>query len=114
MSISTRPFDKTPDGQQVTEFILTNKHGASISVIDFGGIVTNIIVPDKNGVMADVALGFDTIDGYLIDHGCMGDTVGRYGNRIGKGQFTLDGISYQLACNNGANHLHGGNVGFSQ
>ena len=114
MAIMTKPFGSTAAGQAVTQYTMTNHAGASVSVIDFGGIVTNIIVPDKNGAMADVALGFDTIDGYLIDHGCMGDTVGRYGNRIGKGQFTLDGVSYQLACNNGANHLHGGNVGFSQ
>lgn len=114
MAIMTKPFGSTPAGQAVTQYTMTNHAGASVSVIDYGGIVTNIIVPDKNGVMADVALGFDAIGGYLIDHGCMGDTVGRYGNRIGKGQFTLDGVSYQLACNNGANHLHGGNVGFSQ
>ena len=114
MSITMRAFGSTKDGQAVTQYTMTNKAGASVSVINYGGIVTNICVPDRNGALADVALGFDTIDGYLADHGCMGDTIGRYGNRIAKGQFTLDGIRYQLACNNGENHLHGGNVGFNQ
>lgn len=114
MAITQKPFGQTRDGQAVTLYTMTNGAGASVSVINYGGIVTSICVPDKNGVLADVALGFDSIDGYLIDHGSMGDTVGRYGNRIAEGRFTLDGVSYQLACNNGANHLHGGNVGFSQ
>ena len=114
MSISTKPFGKLPDGQAVTQYTMTNARGASVSVIDYGGIVTSIIVPDKDGHLDDVALGFDHLDGYLADHGCMGDTVGRYGNRIAAGRFTLDGVTYQLACNNGANHLHGGNIGFSQ
>lgn len=114
MSISTKPFGQLPNGQAVTQYTMTNARGASVSVIDYGGIVTSILVPDKNGRLDDVALGFDHLGGYLADHGCMGDTVGRYGNRIAAGRFTLDGVTYQLACNNGANHLHGGNVGFSQ
>ena len=114
MSISTKPFGQLPDGQAVTQYTMTNARGASVSVIDYGGIVTSILVPDKNGRLDDVALGFDHLGGYLADNGCMGDTVGRYGNRIAAGRFTLDGVTYQLACNNGANHLHGGNVGFSQ
>jgi len=112
--ISVKPFGTLPGGEAVSLYTMTNKSGASVSVIDYGGIVTSICVPDKNGVLADVALGFDSLDGYLIDHGCMGDTVGRYGNRIADGRFTLDGVTYQLALNNGKNHLHGGNVGFSQ
>ena len=114
MSITTKPFGQLPSGEAVTQYTMTNASGASVSVIDFGGILTNIFVPDRDGKLADVALGCDTLEGYLADHGCMGDTVGRYGNRIAKGQFTLDGVPYQLACNNGENHLHGGNVGFSQ
>ena len=113
MSISTKPFGQTKDGQQVTQYILTNHSGASIAVIDFGAILTSIIVPDREGNLADVALGFDSMDKYGVSHGSMGDTVGRYGNRIGKGKFTLDGVDYQLALNDhGINHLHGGNVGF--
>ena len=112
--ITTKPFGQLPSGQAVTQYTMTNSSGASVSLIDFGGIVTSIIVPDKNGKLADVALGFDNLEAYLADHGCMGDTVGRYGNRIAAGRFTLEGVEYQLACNNGKNHLHGGNVGFSQ
>ena len=112
--ITVKPFGALPTGEAVSQYTMTNKCGASVSVIDYGGIVTSICVPDKNGVLGDVALGFDSLDGYLADHGCMGDTIGRYGNRIGKGRFTLDGVTYQLACNNGENHLHGGNVGFNK
>ena len=112
--ITTKPFGQLPNGQAVTQYTMTNSSGASVSMIDYGGIVTSIIVQDKNGNMADVALGFDNLEAYLADHGCMGDTVGRYGNRITAGRFTLEGVEYQLALNNGKNHLHGGNVGFSQ
>ena len=112
--ITTKPFGQLPDGQAVTQYTMTNSSGASVSLIDYGGIVTSIIVPDKDGNLADVALGFDNLEAYLADHGCMGDTVGRYGNRITAGRFTLEGVEYQLALNNGKNHLHGGNVGFSK
>ena len=114
MSICIKPFGLTKDGRQVNQYTLTNKTGASISVIEWGAILTSIIVPDREGNMADVALGFDSMEKYGGGHGAMGDTVGRYGNRIGKGKFTLDGVEYQLALNDhGVNHLHGGNVGFS-
>lgn len=109
MAITSKVFGQMQDGRDVTMYTLTNKMGASISVINYGAILTNIIVPDKNGVMADVALGFDTLDKYLGKHGSMGDTVGRYGNRIGKGKFSIDGVEYQLDLNDhGVNHLHGG------
>ena len=112
--ITVKPFGTLPGGEAVSLYTMTNKAGASVSVTNYGGIVTSICVPDKNGALADVALGFDNLDGYLADHGCMGDTVGRYGNRIALGRFNLDGAAYQLACNNGENHLHGGYVGFSK
>ena len=82
MSITTRPFGTSKAGQAVTEYTLTNKSGASIKVIDLGAILTSIIVPDRDGKLADVALGFDTLDRYDDHHGSMGDTIGRYGNRI--------------------------------
>ncbi len=114
MAIIIKPFGQTKDGQQVNQYTLTNKSGASITVIEWGAILTSIIVPDREGNLADVALGFDNLEKYLGSHGSMGDTVGRYGNRIGKGKFTLDGVNYQLALNDhGINHLHGGNVGFA-
>ncbi len=114
MAITQSPFGSLPTGQAVTKYTMTNRQGGSVSLIDYGGIVTSICVPDRDGQLADVALGFDTLERYLDDHGCMGDTVGRYGNRIGKGRFTLDGVTYQLALNNGENHLHGGFNGFSK
>ena len=115
MSITKKPFGTAPDGSPVTMYTMTNAFGSSVSVIDYGAILTSIMVPDREGKLADVALGFDSMDKYSVGHGCMGDTVGRYGNRIGKGRFTLDGVTYQLALNDhGKNHLHGGNVGFSK
>ena len=96
MSITMKPFGCTKDGQNVTKYTMTNKSGASVSVTDFGAITVSIIVPDRNDQMADVCLGFDDVKYYEAKHGSMGDTVGRYGNRIGKGQFTLDGVKYQL------------------
>ena len=113
MAITTRPFGVTSDGQAATLYTMTNRSGASVSVTDFGAITVSIIVPDRDDKLADVCLGFDDVSKYEAKHGSMGDTVGRYGNRIAKGQFTLDGVSYQLELNNGANHLHGGFKGFS-
>ena len=107
--ITTKPFGTLPTGEAVTMYTMTNKSGASISMIDYGAIVTSIIVPDREGKLADVALGFDKLEKYTVKHGSMGDTVGRYGNRIGAGKFTLDGVEYQLDLNDhGVNHLHGG------
>lgn len=115
MAINQKPFGQAPNGEQVTMFTMTNKQGASVSVIDYGAILTSILVPDKDGKLADVALGFDSMEKYGAGHGSMGDTIGRYGNRIGKGRFTLDGVSYQLALNDhGKNSLHGGNENFAR
>ncbi len=114
MSISTVVWGKCPEGKDVRKFTMTNAMGASVSVIEWGATVTSIIVPDAGGNLADVALGFDRLEAYLEPHGSMGDTIGRYGNRICAGKFTLDGQTYQLALNDhGVNHLHGGNVGFA-
>ena len=113
MSITTRPFGQTAQGETVTQYILTNKTGATVKLINYGANLTSLTVPDREGKLADVVTGFDTLAGYLKPHGSMGDTIGRYGNRIAKGRFTLDGVTYQLAINNGENHLHGGLVGFS-
>lgn len=112
MSITKRVFGRNAQGETVTQYILTNAMGAAIKVIDFGAILTSVTVPDRNGKLADVVTGFDDMEGYLKPHGSMGETIGRYGNRIAKGRFTIDGETYQLAINNGENHLHGGKVGF--
>ena len=113
MSITTRPFGTTPAGEAVTEYTLTNASGASVSICDFGGAITSIKVPDRNGVLADVALGFDSVDEYAGSRsGCMGALIGRVGNRIGGAAFDLEGEHYVLGKNNGENNLHGGPVGF--
>jgi aldose 1-epimerase len=104
----------TVDGRAVERFALTNKHGIEIRAISYGGIITSIKAPDRNGVMGDIVLGFDTLDGYLGDHPYFGGIIGRYGNRIAKGRFAIDGQEYPLATNNGPNHLHGGNRGFDK
>lgn len=112
MSITTKAFGMNQDSQPVTMYTLTNAIGASVSIIDFGGIITSIIVPDKAGSFADVCTGFDHIAPYLVDNGNMGALIGRYGNRIAKGHMTIDGTDYSLYINNGENHLHGGKEGY--
>jgi aldose 1-epimerase len=113
-SVSHAPFGTTKDGKPVELYTMTNSHGVEVRAMTYGGIITSIRVPDRAGAMADVVLGFDTLDGYLKDPPYFGAIVGRYGNRIAKGQFTLDGRTYKLATNNGPNHLHGGLKGFDK
>jgi aldose 1-epimerase len=112
--VKTDQFGALPGGQAVTRYRLTNANGVSVAVIDYGGIVTEVNVPDREGKTANVTLGFDKLDGYLGPDPYFGALVGRYGNRIAKGQFTLEGKAYDLAKNNGPNSLHGGKVGFNE
>lgn len=112
--ITQAPFGTLPDGRQVTQYTLKNASGMLVRILDFGGIIQEIHVPDRNGDVADVALGFDTLEPYLKDSPYFGALIGRYGNRIAKGRFTLDGKTYQLPVNNGDNHLHGGEPGFDK
>lgn len=107
-------FGKMPDGTVVTGYTLVNRNNVTIQAIEYGAIVTSIRVPDKDGKVADVALGFDTLDGYLKGHPYFGANAGRCANRIAKGKFRIDGKEYTLATNNGANHLHGGKAGFDK
>ncbi len=107
------PFG-TIGGKAVEQFTLTNKNGVEIRAITYGGIITSITTPDRTGAMGDIVLGFDSLDGYLGGHPYFGAIIGRYGNRIAKGRFTIDGTEYKLATNNGPNHLHGGNKGFDK
>jgi aldose 1-epimerase len=95
-------------------FTLTNKNGMMVKITNYGGIVTSLIVPDREGNFSDVVLGFDSLQPYLDGHPYFGAIVGRYGNRIAKGNFTIDGMEYTLATNNGPNHLHGGIKGFDK
>jgi aldose 1-epimerase len=103
------------DNQPVTEYTLTNSSGMHVSVLNYGGTVTKLIVPDKNGNQGDVVLGFDSFDGYLQKNDpYFGSLVGRYANRIANGKFTLDGKTYTLAGNDHGNSLHGGNKGYDK
>jgi aldose 1-epimerase len=112
--ITQAPFGTLPDGRQVNQYTLTNKSGMLVRILDFGGIITEIHVPDRDGRLADVALGFDTLEPYLGESPYFGALIGRYGNRIARGRFTLDGKQYVLATNDGDNHLHGGKQGFDK
>jgi aldose 1-epimerase len=112
--IAREPFGTMPDGRAVERFRLTNAGGMTVDAIGYGGIITSIRVPDRDGRMDDVVLGFDTLEGYLGEHPFFGAIIGRYGNRIASGAFTLDGQAYTLASNNGPNHLHGGEQGFDK
>ena len=113
-STAKKPFGKTPDGQQVDLYVLTNKSGAEAAITTFGGTVVSLKVPDRSGKLGDVVLGFDSVEGYVSGASYFGATIGRYGNRIGHAQFSLDGKTYTLAKNNGENSLHGGIKGFNK
>lgn len=106
-------FNTTIDGKAVQLYTLTNKSGASVSITNYGGRVVSILVPNKDNKLVDVALGYDSLKSYQkVDEPFFGALIGRYGNRIGKGLFTLDGNQYKLQLNNGPNTLHGGKDGF--
>ena len=105
----------TVDGQEVKQYTLTNASGTIVKILNYGGYVTNIIVPDKAGAKGDVVLGFESMEGYLQKgNPFMGCLVGRYANRIGGAKFVLEGKTYQLAANNNGNSLHGGLKGFDK
>jgi len=113
-STTKKSFGKTPDGQPVDLYVLTNKSGGEASITDYGGALVSLKMPDRNGKLADVVLGYDGAGGYIADKSYFGALVGRYGNRIGHAQFVLDGKTYKLAKNNGENTLHGGLKGFNK
>jgi aldose 1-epimerase len=107
-------YGRLPDGREVYSYSLKNRSGSQVNVINYGATITSIVVPDRHGKYEDVVLGYDSLQGYLDDKSFFGSIVGRYGNRIGKGKFKLDGKNYQLTINDGENHLHGGKVGFNK
>ncbi len=114
MSIKKQAFGKTKDGKDVDLYKLTNANGLKTEIMTYGGIVRTLDVPDRNGNFADIVLGYDTLGEYIENNPYFGALVGRCGNRIAKGKFTLDGVEYTLATNNGPNHLHGGVKGFDK
>ena len=111
-TITKQEFGKLPDGREAYLFTLKNQAGSEVKITNYGAIVVSILVPDRNGKLGDVVLGYDSLDGYVKDKSFLGAIVGRYGNRIAKGKFTLDGKEYQLDINDGENSLHGGSQGF--
>jgi aldose 1-epimerase len=107
-------FGTMPDGSKVDKYTFANAHRMEVSILSYAGIIQSIVVPDKSGTLADIALGFDTLEDYLKPNPYFGAIIGRYGNRIAKGQFTLNGQQYQIPINEGSNALHGGPEGFDK
>jgi aldose 1-epimerase len=113
-AVTSAPFGKTPQGELVTLHTLTNKNGMSVSIMDYGATIVKILTPDRNGKLGDVVLGFDKFAPYVHLSPYFGATVGRYANRIAKGQFQIGKIIYQLPINDPPNSLHGGVRGFDK
>ena len=107
-------FGKISDGVSVELYRLSNRNGVEAAISTYGGAIVSLLVPDRHGKIADVALGYDSCDGYLSDAAYLGPILGRHANRIAKGRFTLNGVTYNLARNNGEHHLHGGLKGFDK
>ena len=112
--VTRTPFGTLPDGRAVELLTLTNAHGIEVRAMTYGGIIISVRAPDRAGRLDDIVLGYDSLEGYVRKSPYFGAIVGRFGNRIARGRFTLDGRSYTLATNNGPNHLHGGIVGFDK
>jgi len=114
MKLEQRLFGTTPDGTAVKIYTLANRQGMVAKITEYGAILTELWVPDRNGKPGDVVLGFDNLERYVKGHPFFGAIAGRVANRIAKGKFTLDGREYTLAVNNAPNHLHGGLKGFDK
>ena len=112
--VSKEDFGTTPDGEKVEQYTLRNDSGMEVKIITYGGRITSLTAPDAEGNYEDVVLGFNSLDQYLEDNPFFGALIGRFGNRIANGKFTLDGQEYTLAQNDGQNHLHGGEKGFDK
>jgi aldose 1-epimerase len=115
LQIRKQPFGTTAEKKAVDLYTLTNRNGVEAGIITYGGIVVSLKVPDRQGKLQEVTLGYDSLDGYLKNNTpYFGALIGRYANRIGKGTFSLGGREYRLAANSGGSHLHGGNRGFDK
>ena len=112
--LSSHSFGELSDGREISAFVLQNANGMSVQILDLGGVIASLKVPDSSGNFADVITGFDYPQPYLDGAGYMGAIVGRYANRISEGSFSVDGVNYRLAKNNGNNAIHGGLVGFDK
>jgi aldose 1-epimerase len=113
-SVTHEKFGTAPDGKQVDVYTLVNAHGIRTRILTYGGIIQTLETPDRAGKLDDIVLGFDDMQGYVKSSPYFGAIVGRYGNRIARGRFTLEGRTYSLAINNAPNHLHGGLKGFDK
>src|ERR1044072_6393018 len=114
-TVTKQSYGKTAAGENVYLYTLQNSHGVEAKITNYGGILVSLKVPDRNRKFDDVVLGFNDLESYLTKNDpYMGALIGRYGNRIAKGRFTLNGVEYKLAVNNGENHLHGGIKGFDK
>lgn len=113
-NITQETFGYMEDGTEVFLFTLSNSNNIQAQITNYGGIITSLHVPDRDGNVENIVLGFDKLDDYLSDHPYFGALIGRYGNRIEQGRFDLDGMQYELSINDGENHLHGGERGFDK
>ncbi len=113
-SVTKETWGKTADGENIDLYTLQNANGVEARITNWGGILVSLKVPDRNGALGDIVLGFDNLEDYLKSHPNFGALIGRYANRIAKGRFKLNGVEYKLAVNNGENHLHGGIKGFDK
>ena len=114
MSVTKRLYGTMPDGREVFEYTLDNNNGLCVKVLNYGGIITQLLVKDKDGKMTDVVLGRNNLEEYLDNDGYLGAAIGRYGNRLSNAKFTLNGKEYNVGMNNGKNSLHGGIIGFDK
>ncbi|MDB0031506.1 galactose mutarotase [Opitutales bacterium] len=114
MTVAKKTFGEMPNGEKVSLFVLTNANKMQVSLLDYGATVKEIVVPNRDGKLENVSLGFSNLKDYREKSPYFGSTAGRYANRIAKGKFSLNGKEYQLAVNNGVNHLHGGERGFDK
>jgi len=113
-SVTSKVWGKTSAGEDVQLFVLTNQNGMEARITNYGGIIVSLKVPDKAGKLADVVLGFDTLEPYLGKHPHFGCLTGRYANRIGGASFEIDGVRYEVTANSGKNHIHGGKEAFDK
>lgn len=102
------------DGLRIEEYVLSNRFGLRVRIMTYGATITSVEVPDRNGTLENITLSLDSLEDYVRGHPCLGSTIGRYANRIAQGRFSIDGVEYKLATNNGPNHLHGGLQGFDK
>lgn len=112
MSVTRKLWSRAADGRAIYKYTITNASGASVVLCNVGAAIVSINVPDRNGKLGDVVIGYGKAESYFADGPCSGKVPGRFANRIAKGKFTLDGVEYTLPINNGPNHLHGGPEGF--